>query len=57
MSINFVHTSKGETDRVNGNKKLNQNYMKKVEDLKQHVNNYSLGKIHLVLMNLSGLKN
>ncbi|PKI13600.1 hypothetical protein CW743_05925 [Staphylococcus shinii] len=44
MSINFVHTSKGETDRVNGNKKLNQNYMKKVEDLKQHVNNYSLGK-------------
>ncbi|MBM6032878.1 AIPR family protein [Staphylococcus epidermidis] len=44
VSINFVHASKGETDRVNGNKKLNQNYMKKVEDLKQHVNNYSLGK-------------
>ncbi|MFK3833247.1 AIPR family protein [Staphylococcus saprophyticus] len=44
VSINFVHASKGETDRVNGNKKLNQNYMKKVEDLKQHVKNYSLGK-------------
>ncbi|RIM72934.1 hypothetical protein BU594_07475, partial [Staphylococcus arlettae] len=44
VSINFIHASKGETDRVNGNKKLNQNYMKKVEDLKQHVKNYSLGK-------------
>lgn len=44
VSINFVHASKGETDRVNGNKKLNKNYMTKVEELKKLVNNYSLGK-------------
>lgn len=44
VSINFVHASKGETDRVNGNKKLNKNYMTKIENLKKLVNNYSLGK-------------
>ncbi|HHY0639423.1 TPA: AIPR family protein [Staphylococcus aureus] len=44
VSINFVHASKGETDKVNGIKKINRNYMEKIENLKKHVNSYSLGK-------------
>ncbi|WP_213411725.1 AIPR family protein [Staphylococcus epidermidis] len=56
VSINFVHASKGETDRVNGNKKLNKNYMTKVEELKKLVNNYSLGKNTYCSYDLIGIE-